>query len=184
VRRRSEGRVRTLSFDPGFADLGWSFSERFARHRVTPVALGLVKTEKEEGARASADTSRRVEELAVAIRLLREEWRPEEIATEAFSPVRSASVTAKMAMSWCVIRCEALYAGIPFREVSPMAMKLAVTGKRTASKGEVQAALAARFGGELLDRLLRDSGVKRCDYEHPMDALGVSVAIFGATLGA
>ena len=175
-----------LAFDPGYANLGWAVA-RVAGGRVTPVALGLIATAKDDevgwsrvvgkAGGARAQEKRRVIELATAVHLLVDHFAPVEILAEGYSPVRDSSTTGHMAMVWSVLFLEALHRGIPFRDLTPQELKVKLCGDRSADKNAVADALGREYGEELLRALLVADGVKWGDRGHPFDALGVATVL-------
>lgn len=160
-----------LGIDPGFATMGLARVELAKGHERID-ALGVVRTVKsvkKRAVRASDDNLRRIVEIAAEL----EEWIvPGTIALccESQSWPRSASVSAKVGMCWGVIGALAARHGLAVLQSSPKEIKVAVAGKGTASKLEVQAALERRYGALDLPK-------QKTLREHPADALGAVVAV-------
>ncbi|MDY0001408.1 MAG: crossover junction endodeoxyribonuclease RuvC [Polyangia bacterium] len=135
-----------LGIDPGFAALG------LARLEVNSLveraeALAVVRTAKsarKAEVLATSDNARRLAELVDAIAPLMEGVVC--IAMEAQSWPRHAGSAVKVALAHGAVIAMARERGIPLVQVSPQDLKRRVTGSRTASKAEVQAALERRFG--------------------------------------
>jgi len=192
------GDVRALAFDPGYAQLGWAAVDVCtACPGVDPLALGLVVTRPDrepgwvetsgtKGETARASERRRVEELATQVHLLVDRFAPRVLLAEGYSPVRDSAVTGRMAMTWTVLFAEALHRGIPFVDVSPMGLKLALCGAKTATKHDVAEALYQRHHVGDLRALLDAGGVQWGKREHPFDALAAAHVLAGevrASLG-
>jgi hypothetical protein len=78
-------------------------------------------------------------------------------------------------MGWGVICSISELTDVPILQVSPMALKREICGKKTATKEEVAEALNERFGRDFGAELL-DNGFPASVHEHPYDALGAIVA--------
>lgn len=136
-----------LGLDPGFAALG------LAAVDLTPGAerverAWVVRTEKaarKVEVRASDDNVRRARQLAAELERAVVEWGPVALAAEAQSWPRNAGASAKVGIAWGVVAALAERHGLPLVQASPQDVKRAVAGAKTASKGEVAAAVEARF---------------------------------------
>ena len=132
--------------------------------------LAVIRTEpssKKRGVRATDDNVERARLLARELdaRLFAET--PAAICVEAQSWPRNASAAIKVGIAWGVIVSASEAWGIPMLQVTPMGLKKAVTGSKTATKQEVQRALERRWPGEIHWPAYR---------EHAADALGAIVA--------
>lgn len=166
---------RILGLDPGFANIGYTVAE-IGKYSLKPVAAGVFQTEKSSKKRkvlAADDNLRRATEISEFMSMLIEEHRIQAICAESMSFPRSSSVAAKMAMCWGVICALAALRGIPIVQASPQEIKVAVTGKKTASKEEVQEAVSKKLSlASFLD------GTARSFHEHVYDS---GAAILTAT---
>lgn len=165
-----------LGVDPGFAMLGFALTS-LDKAAVVPhiVEMSLVQTEKstaKQNVLASNDNFRRAREIAKALRRIRQ---PDVVCVESMSFPRSASVAAKMAMSWGVLAdyCESLQ--IPLLMATPKELKRAVTGVATATKEQVQESLTLYFDRDLT-KVPGMEDVPPSKREHPFDALAAVVA--------
>jgi len=159
-----------LGIDPGFAALG------LARLTVSPVALerdgvdlAVVRTAKsarKAEVLATSDNARRLAELVDAIAPLMDGVAC--IAMEAQSWPRHAGSAVKVALAHGAVITMARERRIPLIQVSPQDLKRRVTGSRTASKAEVQAALERRYGALAWPS---PASVR----EHAADALGAAL---------
>lgn len=170
--------LRIIGFDPGLAACGWADVE-FSGDTPSVCDIGVFRTEKSARKRnilAADDHVRRARELAVLVRdLLRDDTSV--ICAESFSAPRHSSAAAKLSCAWGVIAAEASRLDIPIVQASPQAVKLAVTGSKTASKVDVQEALLKRFGASVGGWL---ASTRAVDREHGADALGSIVACLGS----
>lgn len=182
-----------LGLDPGFASLGWAL--------LTPagqvINLGVVRTKKSNAkarTMATEDNVRRARELAKALHGLLDGVVPGQapsyqhvplgmhraplhrvvlVCAEAMSFPRSASVAAKMAMTWGALIGMLEVRGVALLQGSPQEVKRRCTGKPTASKDEVQRAMVRRYGPGL-KRMLK--GIPADQHEHAYDALASATA--------
>jgi crossover junction endodeoxyribonuclease RuvC len=166
--------VVALGIDPGLANAGLAVLE------ILPVGerllhLAVLKTEKcskKQNTLAADDDMRRVRELAGALWALVAEYKPRIFCLEAASWPRSATAAAKTAMSRGVIGAIAETLGIAIAQASPQEVKLAVTGRRDASKEDVERGICERFGNaEVLG-----GGIARGRREHCYDAAASVIA--------
>jgi crossover junction endodeoxyribonuclease RuvC len=167
---------RILGLDPGFASVGWAVIDLFDSPQIH--ALGVLRTKKanrKHEVLAVADNFRRARELGRALGRLVVEQQIDVIAAEAMSFPRSSSVAAKMAMCWGVLArvCEEF--DLPVVQASPQQIKRALTGRASASKDDVAAALALRFPNAI--GLV--AGLPAGLHEHAFDAVGAAVACLG-----
>jgi crossover junction endodeoxyribonuclease RuvC len=172
-----------LGIDPGFASIGWSVVriDATGEHLVD---LGVIRTEKsaaKRNVRASEDNLERAKEIAQEIQDLIGKYRIQLVCAETMSYPRNSSAAAKMAMCWGVMAAIAQQHKIPIAQATPQEVKKAVTGRKDASKEEVQEAVRGLFpalqGGEAKHGgpyILR--AVPRSLWEHPYDATAAVVA--------
>jgi len=168
-----------LGVDPGLASFGYAIVELEPNGGAELRTLGVLHTSKTDAKRkvlASDDSLRRARELDEAL------WavinalasRPVVICAESMSFPRSASVAAKMGISWGLIAAFANDVGCPVAQCSPQQMKKILCGASNASKVDVQQALDRRFFPSGSGSLF--AGVKKTDREHCADALGAVIA--------
>jgi crossover junction endodeoxyribonuclease RuvC len=163
-----------LGLDPGFASLGHTLVE-LDRERATIKAVGVFRTAKlstKQHVLAADDNLRRARDISAFLTTLCGRWDPKAICAESMSFPRNASAAAKVAMAWGTIAACSDRLGIPVVQASPQHVKLAVCGRKDASKEDVQAALRQRFP-ELPGFLDK---TPTGQLEHPYDAVGAVVA--------
>ena len=172
-----------LGIDPGFASIGWSVV-RLDGQGEALVAVGVIRTEKsaaKRNVRASEDNLERAKEIAAELRALIDQYRVQLICAETMSYPRNSAAAAKMAMCWGVLAALAHQYGVPIAQATPQEVKKAVTGKKDASKEEVQEAVK-RLYPVLAEAVTRNGGpyvlrdVPRSLWEHPYDATAAVVA--------
>jgi crossover junction endodeoxyribonuclease RuvC len=165
-----------IGCDPGFGHLGAAVVELSPKHALV-LALHHSSTEKSDKKRsvyASDDNLRRAQELSVSLENLIAAYHPVALCVEAMSFPRNASSAQKVGIAWGVIASLARQYGLPVLQQSPQAIKLAVCGRKDASKEDVQAALHTRYSN--LTALDKTAKLTKTVREHPYDALAAVVA--------
>lgn len=172
-----------LGVDPGFASIGWSVLRVYQSDEI-PVAVGVIRTEKSSAkrkVRASEDNLERAKEIAAELRALIEQHQIKLICAETMSYPRNSAAAAKMAMCWGVLAALAGEYDLPITQATPQEVKKAVTGKKDASKEEVQEGVK-RLYPALAEAVTKNGGpyilrdVPRSLWEHPYDATAAVVA--------
>lgn len=174
-----------LGLDPGFASFGWALMRLGPTREEDAVTdVGVWRTAKADKKRRVRDTDDNVERARGLSRLLADLVQKRghhltAVAIEQVSFVRSASTMAKIGMAHglTIYAVEAL--GLPMMGCTPQELKLAVCGRRDASKDEIRNALRTRYlvaGAEHGALAVLDDEVPRGQQEHPYDALGAIVA--------
>lgn len=163
--------VVVMGLDPGFASFGWCTArvERVAgvqepdpsfsfgpftlapnpATRIMPLAAGVIRTKRQgqkERVYAADDNLSRARAIYQDLVQALDRFQPRCICAEAMSFPRSASVAAKMALSWGLVAAEAFRRQIPILQVTPQRLKRQLTGRNDASKEEVEAELLGRLG--------------------------------------
>jgi len=170
--------MKILSIDPGLANLGWISLHRDPHGALCVVDGGVISTAKRTKAQArkmgsetvSASNTRRTRELTQEIAALF--FDSEILIMEAQSSPRSSSSASKTAYCRGALIALATLAGLKVHEVQPKALKMALTGSSSASKGEVEAVaveLLPELGGYL-------DSVTKMRREHLADAAGAALA--------
>ena len=158
-----------LGLDLGQAALGFAFELHAAGETVQ--ALEVVRTERSDRKRAvreSDDAVRRLVEIAAA---LERRINPGVVALAVEAQSCNASSSAKVGMAWGAIAAAvAQRHGLPVLQASPQEVKRALTGRKDASKADVQCALEIRYPD------LPDWPPQRDRVEHAADALAAVVA--------
>ena len=167
--------MNILGIDIGFAKLGWAVVrlEKDAEHVLD---AGLIKTRKDKRTVLQTyDNARRVREISRDLRDVFDRNEITAISAESMSWPRSSSNCAKIGMGWGVLLSLAEGRDIPVVFVSPQDLKEKLTGKRSASKQEVQDALFA-LPGFNLEGHFKAMKLARGQWEHPVDAAAAVVA--------
>lgn len=173
-----------LGVDPGLANFGWALVELEPNGAERFVECGVMSTEKSQrkgNVLASDDNMRRARELhdglLGVLRTVGKVYPCGDanivaIAAEAMSFVRAASAAAKLAMSWGVLAAFSAYRDMPIVQASPQLIKKTMCGVATATKEDVQRAIAERFGTHP-DAMF--SHLRKTEREHAADALAAIV---------
>lgn len=164
-----------LGFDPGFASFGWALADLMSDGSLHLVSLGVIRTQKDDAKRevfAAGDNFNRAKEIAAVLNSKVAESEPRVFCAESMSFPRSASVAAKMAMSWGLIAMLAEQHKIALVATSPQRIKQRVAGAKDASKQAVQDALVRQF--QTLPTHL--ATITKSKHEHACDALASIVA--------
>lgn len=157
-----------LGIDPGFASIGYAVVR--LGQTLDVVRAGVIRTQKssaKRNVRASEDNLERAKEIAEEIQGLLRDFDVKLVCAETMSYPRNSAAAAKMAMCWGVIAAVAHQHGLPVAQATPQEVKKSVTGKKDASKEDVQKAVVALFPP--IVGLLDDT--PRSLWEHPYDAL-------------
>jgi Holliday junction resolvasome RuvABC endonuclease subunit len=188
VRVRSASSELILGLDPGLRALGYAIVRRWRDGRIEPVALGVFRTKADASLTRSRDGGRCVRLLAEELRRLAR-WTPsgtsdlvtvDRACVEAFSTPPGARAPVRVALCFGAIETSAYRDGYETREAHPKTIKRAVTGNPSASKDEVRAALALRFGEPVLASLAGKIWATKAR-EHAADALAAAVALADPT---
>ena len=169
-----------LGIDTGLANFGWGLVE-LTPNGARLLGAGLVRTKpskKKLNIRSSSDRMRRIREQACAIRNIEAYGFTLDnvalICIESQSWPRSSTSCAMIGMSFGIVGAHAEQRDLPILEATPQDIKLCVTGKKTSTKGEVKAAIAAMPGFRRLPRVLKPFPPSL--HEHPVEALGAVLA--------
>lgn len=166
--------VRVLGTDIGFASFGVAVVE-LGDAAETVYELDVIRTDKsskKSNVLATEDNIRRTREICVALRALIRRHNIRAICGEAMSFPRSSSVAGKMCLAWGVVAALTVEFDLPLVQCTPMQLKKAVCGNKSAAKEDVETALLERYG-DAVDRLFTGLPSQR---EHCFDALGSVVA--------
>lgn len=171
------GGVYLLGLDPGLAHCGWCIAEARSVTNYHVIKLGVISTKKagkRSNVRSSADTGRRALEVYRALRLLCDMHKPRALLIEAFSAARNATNAAKTARAYGTIDALAEELRAPIFESSPMDIKGACTGQKTATKEAVEKVVRQLCTDEAIETL--EASVAEGQRNHAFDAVGAVVA--------
>lgn len=173
--------VYVLGVDPGLASMGVAVA-RVTADALEPVNVMVARTQKaakKQRVRAADDNLERLMRIAAVLRDLVDVYEPVAICAESMSFPRNASNAGKTALCWGALGGLVEAKGLPLVQVTPQEIKLALTGERSASKGEVQAAVEERMGLAAIDAAGM-AEIPQAQREHPYDALAAIVACEGS----
>ena len=178
--------ARVLCLDPGFEWFGWSVVELRLHGEVVICDMGLIRTEKSNkklNVRDADDNFRRWRDISTQLELLRKDWCVRVVCMEAYSPVRSSSVAAKLGGVYGILSAVCEISKVPVLSISPQEVrrKLGAT-----SKEAVAFAVKARFSDSTSAACIRrfEGQYKKvkANHTHAWDSLGVFIACEGSDL--
>jgi len=173
-------RIRILGADPGLATFGLAVIDISDEQDVLIHAGSILtaKSNKKLGVLVAEDNVRRTRDLLAALAPLLAANDIRAICAERFSAPRNSSAAAKVALAWGALIAHADLLRVPIVQPSPQEVKLAVCGKRSASKTEVEIAMRQRYRGPVSTEALAemDDNLAPSHQEHAFDAMAVAVA--------
>ncbi len=166
-----------MGLDPGFSAIGWSMTS-IGVDAEKVEAMGVIRTSKSAKKRkvaAADDNIRRAREITREFVELIDKYQPIALCCEAMSFPRNSSSAAKMALTWGVLVALADRYNIPIYQSSPQEIKDKVTGRKDASKEQVERALRKRYKGTAWAKILKSVPASMRD--HAYDGLAATVAV-------
>lgn len=167
-----------LCLDPGFEWVGWSIVS--VQGRVSMLCeMGVHHTEKSNkklNVRDADDNFRRWRDIASRIAGLREKWDVSAVCMEAYSPVRSSSVAAKLGGVYGMLAAICEVSKLPCISVSPQETRRRLKAE---SKGDVKGMVQARFIDTASRRAMsvfEAAHGAKAEHNHAWDSLGVFIA--------
>ncbi|MCL1895726.1 MAG: crossover junction endodeoxyribonuclease RuvC [Clostridiales bacterium] len=142
---RSEGALRILGVDPGYAILGWGVVEyRASRYRL--IGYGVFETDKD------APWPERLREIYSGLSGIVEEYRPGACAVEElfWGSNQKTAIKVGEARGAAVLACA--NAELPVYEYTPLQIKQALTGYGRAEKHQIQEMVRQVLGLETAPR--------------------------------
>ena len=132
--------LRLIGLDPGLRATGWGVIVVHCG-RLTHIADGVVRTDP------TTTVAERLVQIAIGLEGVIDCFRPDEAAVEETFVNHNAVSTLKLGQARGVALMIAARAGLPVSEYLPNLVKKAVVGAGHASKGQVQAMVAALLPG-------------------------------------
>lgn len=159
-----------LGVDPGFAKCGYAIVDVQPYKEVVEETgvITTVPSPKKLHILSTDDNVRRLREISCALETQMTE--AQVVCCEAMSWPRNASSIAKIGMVWGVIVSLADSRSIPILQASPQDIKIALCGRKTATKDDVISAIDNRYPDMPPFRMPKSS------WEHQADAVGAVVA--------
>lgn len=133
-----------LGADPGFASFGISAVDIAPSGAASFAYAEVIRTKpsaKKRNVRATDDATERARHISQRVTRAFALLKPRAVCAEAFSQPRNASAAAKVATARGIMIHQCETAAAPLLEASPQMIKLVTTGRRCASKAEVQDAV-------------------------------------------
>jgi crossover junction endodeoxyribonuclease RuvC len=156
--------VIILGLDPGLAALGYGIID-VQGSRMASVALGVLRTRKQNGIPVGRDLTIRISQLASQVAELLDQRHPDEAALEEFRFYGKAVTSSLQVANVVGMLRESLRArGVPTAEYSARDIKHAVTGYANAGKTQVQKMVQLHLG-------LKEPPMS----EHAADALAAAI---------
>jgi Holliday junction resolvasome RuvABC endonuclease subunit len=172
---------RVMGVDPGLAEMGAVVLEQVGFQKPLVLAAKLIKTEKAKKKershlRVSADDQRRYSEMWAALSELADTYQVVGVGVEIYDAWKMTANAVKVACVYGMVTGFGFARGIVVSPWRPQDLKRVIAGKLSASKEEVQDALAEKVVG-LNDRLL---DFAKGYHEHLADAAGHAYLTLGA----
>jgi crossover junction endodeoxyribonuclease RuvC len=167
--------MRVVGMDPGLASFGWCVAD--VADEISILELGVWRTEPSKtksAIRGTSDVAERVAYLMRSVAELVERTQPSALCMEDFSPPRSSSAAAKVARVFGMLDAVAEYEGLASLRVTPQEIKLAMCGRRGASKDAVQAEVFRWCTASALEQL--EGNAPKSQHNHAFDAGGAVLA--------
>ena len=169
--------MKLLGIDGGFANLGWCLAT-YGNAGLQVDDMGMICTQKskqlvpvsEDNVSRAQKIAESLENLVFKFNIDRQltEVQVDCICSEAMSFPPHASTAAKLSLTWGVVATVAYTARLPIIQRTPVAIKLAVTGSRKATKAAMLIDL--RKAHPEIHQMLEPWPKGR--WEHMVDALG------------
>ncbi|MDA8195198.1 MAG: crossover junction endodeoxyribonuclease RuvC [Thermaerobacter sp.] len=131
--------MRILGIDPGTAICGWAVVDRTGSS-MTAVDFGVIRTP------AGREPSRRLADIFDALSALIDRLRPEAAAVEQLFFGQNSKTALAVGQARGVVLLALARASLPYVEITPNAVKQAVTGYGGADKRQIQLMVQRIFG--------------------------------------
>lgn len=171
--------ICVLGLDTGMANFGWVVGH-MDKKAFTPLQAGVLSSDsnaKKLNIKAGDDDWARSVAIANQLNGLLRTYEPRVITCEAISHVRNSSAMAKIGRVFGIIAMASVQCDLPVLHATPQEIKLAICGKKDASKDDIADALDRKFHKALCGLLDRANISRAKDgtvgkREHAYDALG------------
>lgn len=165
-------KVRLLGIDPGLANLGVTVGT-VCDGNVSIDDIFVFSTQKSSKKRnllAGDDMLRRACLVSSFLDGVFDDFGPIVcMCVESMSFPRNASSAAKMAVVWGILSSLSTRLSVPIVQASPQEIKLAICGRRDASKKAVATAVDG-LTGATVSAILRAKGINAGRHEHAFDS--------------
>ena len=122
--------MRIIGIDPGSRLTGWGIVE-VSGEACNALAYGVIKA-------GTGEFTQRLGLIFSGLLEVTEQYRPDEAAVETVFVSRNAASAIKLGQARGAAVCAAISRGLPVSEYAPRAVKLALVGRGSAEKGQVQ----------------------------------------------
>lgn len=164
--------MRILGLDPGLANLGWAVLDFEAARPPRLIAAGVLRTSPGRKLTMSESNGARCADIGSDLAGIMDDCQPWIMATEAQSWTRRHKADVQVAQAFGVIFALAGVDQCPIVHLPPKEVKQRATGRKSASKADVQAALADR----LVDYEATVGQIPKSHRDHAADAAAVALA--------
>jgi len=181
-----------LCLDIGFSNMGYSV---FQRGKLWVQGLIITKKSEKKNVRVSDDYANRCAALAHQLKALCNSIHLVGICAELPSGTQNARAASQMGMAIAVVATIAFFLNLPIEYYTAQEVKIAVSGKKNASKEEIKLAIADKFNFIRTTKEIKITKGKRVgkttvqetysigtnkynggDFEHIADSIGVFLA--------
>lgn len=153
--------ITIVGFDPGLGTTGYGVI-KVENNRPTLLAVGVLTTNK------SNDLAKRLVELKQKTAEILNQWSPQLVGIEKLLIGKNVSTVIDVAQARGALLTECASRGLRVVELTPMQIKLNITGFGRASKGQVNRLLKVQLG--ITQPITPDDA---------SDALAVAIAVSG-----
>ncbi len=152
--------MRILGIDPGTATIGYGLIDADGSHnrRITAVEHGVLHTDKETPA------GERLRRIYLDVCTLIRQWKPDMLSVESLYFFKNAKTAISVSQAGGVIMLAGTQKKLAITEVTPLQVKMAITGYGNADKKQVQ---------HMVQKLLQLDEVPRPN--DAADALGAAI---------
>lgn len=172
--------ITVLSLDPSYNATGWAvLSYDASANRITQVvACGWIETRRDKKTPVTFNDIQRIYTIAGALNSLLDEYTPDVVCSEIPLGSQSASAAKSLGIAKGIVTSICCVRGATARYINPLAVKLAVCGKRNAEKSEVILAVEKKLKEvkKLNGRLTRTGKFTKL-HEARCDAIAVGMSI-------
>lgn len=177
-----------LTLDVGFANMGW-----MVLYDNKPVACGVIHTDKDKSKKVAIDYSERSQRLGLGLKDIIETYSVKGITGEMpHGGAQSSAAASMMSMSNAIASVSGAWAGLPMEWTSPSEGKIALSGKRDATKEEQMENCIRLLKGSILHEGKSEyyhipdcKGAERLRknmFEHIADSYGAYLALRNSAL--
>ena len=168
-----------LLLDPAFRHFGWAVMT-LGQEVETIVECGVIRTEKAQKKQkllASDDNHRCTGEIVKGLMEVAAKYQPFLICAESQQGSKNAHAMQLQGMAWGALSAIVHMSKLPLLQAGPQTVKKFLTGRRDASKEDIEAVVCSRYAN--LKDLVAEIRPPSL-HEHVYDAVAVGVACLGS----